>query len=44
MLSIESLNLWGESWAAFMAVRLLESILVFILIGIIWMIFKKRFK
>lgn len=42
MLSIESLNLLGESWAAFMAVRLIESTLVFILIGIIWMILKKR--
>ncbi len=42
MLPIESLNRWSESWASFCMNRLLESTLVFIFIGIIWIILKKR--
>ena len=42
MLSFESLNLWGELWASFTTVRLIESTLVFFFIGIVWIILKKR--
>jgi beta-lactamase regulating signal transducer with metallopeptidase domain len=42
MMSVETLNAWGAAWAAFMWARLAETAIVLIVVGLLWLILRRR--
>ncbi|MGC9328147.1 MAG: hypothetical protein ACP5I1_10975 [Candidatus Hinthialibacter sp.] len=37
MISFDRLNQWGEWWASFMFYQTLDSIVIFLVVGILWL-------
>ena len=42
MMSVDSLNAWGASWAAFMWARLSETTVVLTGVGLLWLLLRRR--
>ena len=41
MFSLEVFNQWGEQWAAFMGVRILESSILLAIVGLTWLVLRR---
>ena len=42
MIPIETLNLWADSWTSFIWSRTIDSTIVLVIVGFLWLILRKR--